>query len=250
MRKAKGRMEISSPESEPYGYSKASSRYESGSTFRYDKYDRTEILLDWVGPQKRVLELGCSAGYISRRLTQRGCSVTGVETDSAAAKQAQECCREVHVLDLNIPGWVGTLPERVFDVVLLGDVLEHLVDPARVLREIEPVLDTDGSVVISLPNVVHWATRGKILLGRFNYESIGTLDHTHLHFFTAKTARELIESAGYRITRFHPSIGGRMSGHARSLWQVLAKSMPGLFAFQLLFEAKRQKRPVATGSHR
>lgn len=232
-------MAISSPDSEPYGYSKDSSRYESGSTFRYDKYDRTEILLDWVGPRKRVLELGCSAGYISRRLTQRGCSVTGVETDSAAAKQAQEYCREVHVLDLNTPEWVGTLAERAFDVVLLADVLEHLVDPRRVLREIDTVLDTDGSVVISLPNVVHWMTRGKILLGQFNYESIGTLDHTHLRFFTVKTARELIESAGYRVIQFHPSIGGRMCGHARPLWQVLAKSMPGLFAYQLLFEAKR-----------
>ena len=106
-------------------------------------------------------------------------------------------------------------------------------------REIAGVLDVAGSVVISLPNLVHFVTRARIALGQFNYTSTGTLDHTHLRFFTIKTARELIQSAGYRITRFHPAVGGgRLSDRVRFALKLSARFAPGLFAYQMLFEAK------------
>lgn len=207
---------------------------------RLDKYSRNRILIEWVGTGKRVLEVGCSTGYMSQLMKQRHCAVTGVEVDAAAARCAANYCEEVHVLDLNSPEWITRFSENGFEAVLLGDVLEHLVDPARVLSQMHDVLAPNGSLVISLPNIVHWETRMKVLLGRFDYQSCGTLDHTHLRFFTLKTARALIESAGYRIFRFHPAVGGRMTGHLRPGWQMLAKMLPGLFAFQFLFEVKGQ----------
>src|SRR5258708_496705 len=220
--------------------SKASSRYEPSESVRWsDVYDRNWILLDWVGNGKRVLEVGCSTGFMSRLMVERNCIVTGIEVDAEAADEARRYCEDVHVLDLNTCDWIGNIHKKAFDVVLLGDVLEHLSDPARVLLQMADLLTGDGSLVISLPNVVHWATRLGILIGQFDYQSSGTLDHTHLRFFTLKTARELIESVGYRIIRFHPAFGGRMSGRARPMWQILASLMPGLFAYQFLFEAKR-----------
>ena len=76
------------------------------------------------------------------------------------------------------------------------------------------------------------------MFGRFEYESFGTLDHTHLRFYTPKTARKMIESAGYEIKRFHPVSGGPFGNYVRPLWQRLADWFPGLFAGQVLFEAK------------
>ena len=219
-------------------HSKASSRYEPEEEALYDKHSRNWILVNWVGMGKRVLEVGCSTGYMSRLMQERHCIVTGIEQDAQAAAHARDYCQQVHVLDLNSSDWIKEVQAKTFDVVLLGDVLEHLIDPRTVLHKFREVLDPAGSVVISLPNVVFWQTRLKILLGRFDYQSCGTLDHTHLRFFTLKTARALIESAGYRIVHFHPTLGGRMSGHVRPLWQVLARLMPGLFGFQFLFEAK------------
>jgi 2-polyprenyl-3-methyl-5-hydroxy-6-metoxy-1,4-benzoquinol methylase len=172
-------------------------------------------------------------------MVERNCVVTGVEVDAEAAKRARDYCKEVHVLDLNSYDWIKSLNGKDFDVVLLGDVLEHLIDPASVLMQIRTLLDNEGYVVISLPNLVHWITRLRILLGQFNYQPTGTLDHTHLRFFTVKTARKLIEGSGFRIMRFRPAIGGRMSGHLRPIWQCLALLLPGLFAFQLLFEARK-----------
>lgn len=218
-------------------YSIESARY-APQDARLDKYSRNRILVDWVGCGKGVLEVGCCTGYMSQLMKERNCAVTGVEVDADAARCAANYCEEVHVLDLNSPDWVTRFSGNKFEVVLLGDVLEHLVDPARALSQIREVLAPNGSLVISLPNLVHWETRVKVLLGRFNYQSCGTLDHTHLRFFTLRTARELIESSGCRIVRFHPAVGGRMTGHLRPMWQKLAKMSPGLFAYQLLFEAK------------
>jgi 2-polyprenyl-3-methyl-5-hydroxy-6-metoxy-1,4-benzoquinol methylase len=223
----------------PFGHSKASSRYESGVVKTWGEYDRNRFLLEWVGVGKRVLEVGCSTGYMSRDLAERGCCVIGIEVDPIAAERARAYCQAVYVLNLDAPDWIESLPERGFDVVLLADVLEHLVMPNETLLQLRGLLNSDGALVISLPNVVHWITRLKILFGQFNYEPWGTLDHTHLRFFTTKTARALIEAAGYRTTRFHPVIGGSLAGHARPVWQWLAHTAPGLFAYQLLFEAKR-----------
>jgi O-antigen biosynthesis protein len=218
-------------------YSIESARY-APQNARLDKYSRNRILIEWVGTGKRVLEVGCSTGYMSQLMKQRNCAVTGVEVDADAARCAANYCEEVHVLDLNSPEWLTRFSENRFEAILLGDVLEHLVDPARVLTQMREVLAPNGSLVISLPNIVHWETRLKVLLGQFNYQSSGTLDHTHLRFFTLKTARDLIESAGCRIVRFHPAVGGWTTGHLRPAWQILARITPGLFAYQFLFEAK------------
>jgi 2-polyprenyl-3-methyl-5-hydroxy-6-metoxy-1,4-benzoquinol methylase len=204
-----------------------------------DVYSRNWILLEWVGTHKRVLELGCSTGFFSKYLRQmRACSVVGLEVDPVAAAEARKFCNEVLLSDLNSAEWMKGLPRQAFDVILMGDVLEHLIEPQAVLEQIQPMLAPNASIIISLPNIVYWGTRLKILFGRFEYESFGILDHTHLRFFTPKTAQKMIESAGYEIIRFHPVFGGPLSGYARPVWQRLANWFPGIFAGQLLFEAK------------
>jgi O-antigen biosynthesis protein len=189
-----------------------------------------------VGGNRRVLELGCSTGYVSRLLKQSGCRVVGVECDSVALQSAARVCDQVILADLNVTTWSEQLEER-FDVVLMGDVLEHLVHPDEVLQSVRQLLSPGGTVVISLPNVVHWSQRMKTLSGRFDYQSVGLLDHTHLRFFTVRTAVALIENSGYEIVDFHPIIGGRFSSHFRFFWQGLANLRPNLFGYQLLFRA-------------
>jgi O-antigen biosynthesis protein len=201
-----------------------------------DRFDRNVLLLRHVGAGKNVLELGCSTGYITRLLQQQNCTVTAIENDADAAQKAAETGAAVLTRDLNHPDWTRDLKPE-FDVVLMGDVLEHLVSPYKVLLRARPLLRTGGYAVICLPNVAHWLVRLQIALGQFNYQRTGTLDATHLRFFTVQSARQLIAAAGYRLLKFEPVVGGRMSGHLRPAWQLLARLRPGLFAYQLLMSA-------------
>lgn len=212
-----------------------STRYEKHEPA--DRFHRNTLLLRHVGTGKNVLELGCSTGYITRQLLLQNCTVTAMESDPEAARIAADAGTTVLTRDLNGTVWsAGLKPE--FDVVLMGDVLEHLVYPLRTLQQVRPLLRSGGYAVICLPNVVHWLTRLQIAFGQFNYKPTGTLDATHLRFFSARSARQMIEAAGYRLLRFDPIIGGRMSGHLRPAWQVLARLRPGLFAYQLLISAQ------------
>lgn len=197
-----------------------------------DKFGRNRVLVDLAAEGRRVLELGCSTGFISRHLTERGCSVTGVEVSAEAAEHARPWCEKVIVHDLSQSGW-SEQTGGCFDTVLCGDVLEHLASPERTLKEIGGLLAPGGRVIISLPNIAHIRVRAKLLLGRFDYEPAGILDVTHLRFFTFKTARELIESAGFRITWSSPIVGGG------PLTRPVRMLFAGLFAWQMIFVAKK-----------
>ncbi len=211
-----------------------------------DRYGRNNIFLDWASASGGwVLEAGCANGYISRRLVERGCHVIGLEVDGAVAEQAKAFCEQVIVVDLNCPSWKNSLTTK-FDTVLFGDVLEHLIDPEKVLREAAHLLSPNGQVIVCLPNVAHWTIRLQLLSGKFAYTETGILDATHLRFYTPQTARELLQRAGYDIVRTQPIIAGRFTGRARPLWQFLANRVPGLFAFQMMFLLRPRHR-IAKG---
>ena len=91
------------------------------------------------------------------------------------------------------------------------DVLEHLVDPADVLRRVRSHLRPGGVGLVSLPNVAHWSVRKELAMGRFEYTPSGLLDETHLRFFTLHTGSALIEDAGWQITWSGVSLTGRPS---------------------------------------
>lgn len=197
-----------------------------------DKYSRNYVFVELAAEGRHILEFGCATGFISRHLAERGCKVTGVEVDAAAAAEARQWCEKVVVTDLNTHEWVEQVGHD-FDTVLFGDVLEHLLHPEETLRNAARVLAPQGRVIISLPNIAHWSVRSGLLRGKFEYESTGILDITHLRFFTPATARQFIEDAGYRVesTRFFVG-GGPINRRLRLLF-------PGLFARQMMFIARR-----------
>lgn len=222
-----------------------STRYESAPT--NDRYDRGYLITKMVGPNRRVLELGCSTGFVSRLLKHAGCYVMGLEIDPLAAKRAAAICDQVMLIDLANPEWPDYVEDQ-FEVILMGDVLEHLVAPQALLKNLRPLLAPGGYIVVSLPNIVHWTVRLKVLLGRFQYQSTGLLDVTHLRFFDLRSARALLSESGYAIDAFQPMIGGRLSTRLRPAWQMLAACAPNLFGYQFLFKA-RLRGPVTHSTH-
>jgi 2-polyprenyl-3-methyl-5-hydroxy-6-metoxy-1,4-benzoquinol methylase len=158
------------------------------------------LLLDWVGFNKAVLEIGCNTGYLSNVMQQRGCRVTGVEIDADAAELARPFCQRLIVGDIERLDWKAVLGDEQFDVILFGDVLEHTRAPVDVLRSLAGYLTPAGYIVASLPNIAHGSIRLSLLLGRFEYAPLGILDETHLRFYTKETARQMLSTGGFRVT--------------------------------------------------
>lgn len=91
---------------------------------------------------------------------------------------------------------LGRLP-RGCGAVIAGDTLEHLNDPERMLRMIHEALPSGGLLFLSVPNVANLFVRLSLLFGRFPYADRGILDRTHRYFFTSRSLREMVESAGF-----------------------------------------------------
>lgn len=173
-------------------------RYAGRIDLNNSNHPHTMAILE-VRPGSRVLDIGCAAGDVARILSQRGCSVWGVESDRVAAELARAYCKRVVVGDVADLDLEATLAGTTFDAVLFLDVLEHLLDPAAALRKAARVLAADGKVLASIPNVAHGAVRLQLLGGRFRYTDAGLLDRTHVKFFDSAGVEELFKSTGYLI---------------------------------------------------
>ena len=217
---------------------------------RHSSHDYAQRL---VGSHRDVLDIGCGEGFFAAELKKSGNRIVGI--DALPEASHNHALEQYFSADLNNAS--GVLPQlkgRRFDRVLLLDVLEHLANPERLLTEAKAALNADGCLVVSLPNVAHFAVRLALLFGRFNYTERGILDRTHLHFYTRKTARRLLEDAGYEILETRATVTpaellvGLAPAHPliRALHAVqaaLARLMPGLMGYQFVFLA----RPRAAG---
>jgi 2-polyprenyl-3-methyl-5-hydroxy-6-metoxy-1,4-benzoquinol methylase len=205
--------------------------------FNTRPYGGHERLLALAGSPRRVLDVGCSSGYLARRLVERGAAVVGIDTDEQAAQEARAVCEQVLVGDvesMELPFEAGS-----FDVILCGDLLEHLRDPVSFLARLRPLLAQGGKLVLTTPNIANWAMRVGLLAGRWRYTDRGILDRTHTHLFTKKTLEQTLEEAGFRIVAFDvtapvPGIGTPVVERAA---HALARLRPSLLAYQFVVAA-------------
>jgi len=146
----------------------------------------------------------------------------------------------------NVETWDPDYPAGYFDALLLSHVLEHLVDPAQALARLAPLLRSGGRVYVALPNIAHWRYRLKTLFGKFEYESMGPMDHRHLRFFTFASAQRLVNQAGFDLLR------AEVRGHfplgpirrafprfARRIDRAVLGLFPGLFGYEITLAATK-----------
>lgn len=165
-----------------------------------DPYSSHSLIMAYAGDGRgrRLLDVGAAQGVLAERFRERGFAVTCLEGDSALAELGRGKCDEMILADLD-----GPLPEIAgkFDVIVYGDVLEHLRKPDTVMRRLNERLNPEGMVIASVPNFVHLFVRLTVLAGRFEYMERGILDRSHLRFFTRATFRRFLEEAGLVVER-------------------------------------------------
>src|SRR4051812_41805447 len=81
------------------------------------------MVIRLAGTDKRILELGCGPGHMSRVLKDRGCKVTAIEIDPVAAERARPFCEKVIVGDLEHVDLDRELGSERFDTIIAADVL-------------------------------------------------------------------------------------------------------------------------------
>lgn len=197
-----------------------------------------------------ILDIGSNTGLISQALGEGWRKkIWAVEVDSKAARIAQKYYRKVWVKDIE-----QSLPPKrnFFDCLVFGDVLEHLKNPSRALAQcVNQLLKKNGLVLISLPNVVNWYVRIQLVLGNFSYQERGLMDHTHLRFFTWKSAQKLILDSGLII--LHRQVSpiplplvwemtdiGKPLFFVHQLNNAVTNLRPGLLGYQLLYICKKK----------
>lgn len=206
-------------------------------------------MLGWLGTGRgrRLLDVGAADGLLSRHLTARGWRVTAIERDPTLAAAGAAHCERMVVADLDreIPRLDGP-----FDVIVYGDVLEHLRDPLAALGAFDRALAPGGRVLISIPNVAHLWIRLSLLVGLFEYTECGILDRTHLRFFTERTLARLLEDAGLRVDRrtatpvplyrvVPPRWHGAWLAGIHAVSAAAARLLPRLLGYQFVVLAER-----------
>lgn len=158
-----------------------------------------------ANPGAAILELGCGAGGTGRAIMEAGKAgrYVGLELNPVAAERAAAHLTEVLVGDvseMDLSRFHGA-----FDALVISEVLEHLVDPWAVLKQLAACLRPGGQVYASSPNVAHWKVIRGLLGGRFDYDDKGVMDRTHLRWFTPRTYAELFRSAGFEVLQVRPA---------------------------------------------
>ncbi len=197
-------------------------------------------------PGRRLLDLGAAGGHLGRAVRDRCAYLAGVEPDLTLPSDCREGYDDWRATDaLSTGTW-----DAPFDVVVCADVLEHLPRPEDLLARIREWLAPGGLLFVSLPNVANVSVRAALLLGRFPYADKGILDRTHLRFYTRRSARGLLEDAGFRVRSVDatampyelaaPALGRPpLAAPVRAFATGSAKLWPTMFGYQFVYESER-----------
>jgi SAM-dependent methyltransferase len=167
-----------------------------------------------------VLDVGCGSGLLGARLSELGNTVWGADAAEDVAELATQRLDRFVLVDVIDRDRVdGLLGDARFDAIVFADVLEHLPDPVATLRRYRGFLTPGGRILISVPNIAVWNVRLGLLLGRFEYTATGTLDRTHLRFFTRANLLRALREAGLRVETIdvNPGIARAFVGRAKEI---------------------------------
>ena len=172
--------------------------YENKPQGYYDNI-RSEMLAFLPTNSKRILDVGCGNGAFAKVIKEKNkAEVWGIEYMKGPGEEAKIQLDKVFIGKCE--DFIRDLPDGYFDVIYFNDVLEHLVDPYEVLKQIKSKLQKEGVIISSLPNVRHYNTFKRVLFQKdWRYEDYGVMDRTHLRFFTKKSIRRMYEELGYKV---------------------------------------------------
>lgn len=196
----------------------------------------------------RILDVGCARGeFLAERIDEK-ITAEGIEPFREDALIAERAGYKIYLNTVE-----AALPnlKSEYNLIILGDVLEHLIDPKEILAQLVSKLSQNGRILISVPNVANITIRLSLLFGRFRYTDRGILDRTHLRFFDSRAFKDLIifnetEIVYYSITPipiellFKFFARGKFGQAVQNLVWIISKLAPNLFGYQHIAIIKKR----------
>ncbi len=194
------------------------------SAFRAENDGLLDRFEAWRGGA-RLLEVGCAHGLLLKRALERAWQTTGVELSPDAVAHARSLGLDVRQGTLVEAGFA----EASFDVVYMGDVLEHVPDCRETLTEVARVLAPGGHAVIRGPITTHSLARrmGLFLYGLFGREIVLREPPYHLWEFRPGSLVRLVRRVGLRPVALEQSKipPGRPHGSKSPLQAVVMRAL-------------------------
>jgi len=165
---------------------------------KYYQGERKDIISLVPNNVRFLLDVGCGFGLMGKRLKEKqNIEIVGIEKEGKIADIAKSNLDRLivgDVEDLKLPFRQG-----YFDCLVYGDILEHLREPWRLLKEHTYYLKKGGYCIASIPNISHYSVIKNLIKNKWEYTSAGILDDAHLRFFTLDSMRKMFKDAGYTI---------------------------------------------------
>lgn len=178
-------------------------------------------------PPGNFCDLGCGRGLVLRRMRNYH-ACYGTDFDPGAVQHCQSQGLTVAQIDLNEASQLP-FPNIGFDVILIGEVLEHLLDPQNALQIIQRHLNPGGTLIVTVPNALPLCCRFKLLFGKtvswLHYPSEATIQTGHIRFYTAESMSRMLRQEGLVVEKVH-GVLFRYNGH---FWARLCYWLPRLF---------------------
>lgn len=152
-----------------------------------------------AGDGRSVLHVGCGDGALARALTDRGCRVSGIDSDAEAVRAAATTLVETVVADLDAEALPTYFKSRSFEVVVLGRVLCHVTDPVALLRDAAALLVDGGRLLVAVPNALHGSLRLGLLQG-------SAPARVSRHAFTKDSLCDALDDAGLTVEELRSTV--------------------------------------------
>lgn len=223
-----------------------------------DKYYEglNEKLYAAIPPARKVLELGCAAGRLGQKYKQLHPETTwiGVDCNSEALQKAAQRLDATFRINLDEED-LDAIGEG-FDCVVIGDVLEHLKRPEKVLEKLTQITTANASLACCVPNMGHVSVFERMLLGDISYDDHGLLDRTHLRFLSCSSLFKMLLDSGWLPTlcdsylagESTPGLADKLVEAARLLSVPASTAKRLLVTYQMVVQCRKRSEMVATGA--
>lgn len=204
------------------------------------------IVKDFSDNKKRkvhILDVGCGEGALGKLLKERlkeKTSIVGCDISKTALKEAADYYSDLFQIDIETNEFRQRFKQQKFDYIVILEVLEHLFEPEKVLRQCSRLLKNDGFLITSFPNIAWYQYRMGLLKGRFprNY-----LLHPREHFqnFTFYSFAQLLRENGFSPFKTDGQFIFPKIFKPRRFFLPIFKKFPNLFGYQIVIVSKKKK---------